>query len=397
MIERIGKLFPIFECGGVIRDDLLGVKNKDIDYVVIAQESIFESRFPELKRVGKDFPVYLWEGKEIALTRSGDQEPGLIGVSLHADSKRRDLTCNALYRDIKTGEIIDFYTGREDIKNKIFRCCSEESFTIDPLRIIRLARFWARYSDWVIDDTTYELARKHSYRLSEVSANRIEIELSKVYKEADVPSRFFDFLATIGGLNYWFPEIEAAIEIPAGKLEHHPEGSIYRHLMNSFDKAKECEYGYEVAIAALLHDLGKVMTPKEEWPSHIGHETQIEILDTFLYRHVFPVSVEKLAKTVFLNHMKIHQLESIKKPTKLIRIIRSIRSYMWDDFIAACDCDSSLNGEQIIIWENLTKTIKETEIDIPKEITDKGKDAITFYIENIYAKKYKHLTLEMGE
>ena len=397
MIERIGKLFPIFECGGVIRDDILGIKNKDIDYVVIAQEGTFESRFPELKRVGKDFPVYLWEGKEIALTRSGDQEPGQIGVSLHADSKRRDLTCNALYRDIKTGEIIDFYTGREDIKNKIFRCCSEESFAIDPLRIVRLARFWARYPDWVIDDSTYELAKKFSYRLGEMSPNRIELELAKVYEEADAPSKFFDFLATVGGLHYWFPELEAAISIPAGKEEHHPEGSVYRHSMNAFDRAKECEYGYEVAIAALLHDLGKVMTPESEWPSHIGHETQIEILDTFLYRHVFPVSVEKLAKTVFLNHMRIHQLENIKKPTKLIRIIRSIRSNMWDDFIAACDCDSPLNGEQIIIWENLTKTIRETEIDIPKEILDKGKDAITAYIENIYAQKYKHLTLEMGE
>ena len=388
-----------YSVGGCVRDEILGIKSNDTDYVLVCTTEEFESVFPDAEKVGQHFPIYLHPetGDEIALTRSekssGDGYNDFvvtgIGVSLKEDLYRRDFVFNMIAKHYVTDEIYDPYGGVDDIKNKEITVINPNVFVDDPVRILRCIRFSLRFN-FKVAVGVMKLMKEHAHRLQHVTRERIELELRKAYEQCSTPSNFFRALEHIGGLKYCgFEEFEKATTVLAGKPEHHPEGSVFNHLMISFDKAKEKEYSYSVAIAALLHDLGKINS--EEPPRHVGHEMEIGVLDNFFEKHRFDSYTINLASVVFRKHMQTHDITKIKKVVKLFRFITSIRKHMREDFFKACNCDAELTQEQIDIIKKVCHIIDTTKFDIPIEIQKRGKDAIKNFIENIYVQKYKEI------
>lgn len=394
--------FKRYTVGGFVRDTLLGLKPKDKDYVVPnLSEKEYESLFPNHKKVGNTFPVYLdEEGNENALGRTESlKENGasyqdfdvVVGVSLEEDLGRRDFTINSMAMDEETGEIIDPFNGSYDLKHGILRSVNDNAFFDDPLRIIRGFRFAVRYN-FEIEDVTFLNMAENVHRLVDITPERIELEIRKTYEQTSVPpSDFFRLIDKIGGLKHiGFHEFETAKEVLAGKPEHHPEGSVFNHLMNALDYAWENGFEYHVAIASMLHDLGKIVS--EEPPSHVGHDLKIEVLEAFFAKHRFSSDVVELSKVVFRRHMDIHNLEKIKKPVKLVRFFKRIPKHHRENFFKAVNADSPLNDSQKVIIENLKRTFVETKIDIPKVVLDRGKDSVVQYVEAKYAEKFKEIS-----
>lgn len=265
--------------GGAVRDEILGIEPKDRDYVVVgATPEYLESI--GFKRVGADFPVFLHPvtGDEYALARVerstgagyGDFTVSTENVTIEEDLFRRDLTINSIAKDIETCEIIDPYNGVNDLKNGVIRHTSD-AFIEDPLRVFRIGRFLARYPDFSISSHTYSLSREivKSGALKTLTAERVGVETLKALSEKK-PSQFFKFLQIIDGLDTWFPELAALIgqEQPE---KHHAEGDAFVHTLMVLDESTSSD-NLVFRWSALVHDLGKGLTPKEELPSHHGHE-----------------------------------------------------------------------------------------------------------------------------
>lgn len=385
MLEQISNKFDVYKVGGCVRDKFIGIAPKDVDYCVVASEQEFENHF-QLRRVGSSFPVYLNSkcGSEIALTRTelnvGNRYQDFSfksGVSIEDDLGRRDFTINSIAEHFTTGCIVDPFNGICDIENKVIRCVNNNAFKDDPLRILRGVRFACRFN-FHIDYKTIELMYESRHRLKDIKPERFELELRKTYEQSVKPSKFFRFLRAFDSLKVIFPELDKACGVPAGRLEYHPEGSVFNHLMNSFDKAKKYGYSYEVAIAALLHDLGKLGTPVEELPRHVGHDVRIEILEGFFKKHRFSSHVVKLSKVVFANHMRFHVIEDLK-PGKVIKFVKLIPKYLRSEFVRACNCDSLLNENMLTIFERGCKAVDTVVINIPETIV-KNKKAIVDYV-----------------
>ena len=401
----------IYECGGGVRDSLLGIDPKDIDYVCVetsAEE--FERILPEAKLVGKSFPVYLLNGYEVALARtetpketeSNNQYTNfdvVVGVTLEEDAVRRDLTINALYCNYLTREIVDPFNGRLDLKKGLLRACSLDSFSNDPLRILRLARFAARY-DFKIEEKTFKLACNASGGLKKITPDRIYIELQKVYSECEKPSLFFEILESFGALKYHFKPLYLAIRMPAGKPEYHPStrsplsgyrcNTVFQHTMDCIDRCKSKGYSFSVFLAVLNHDNGKVITkrnPDVNMQSHIGHDIRSYIINKQLIKqNRFTCFENELVVSFARYHMTFHNLEKIRKPIKLIRFFRKIKRFH-DTIINAADCDSPLTEAQYKILEDLKYVFKNTEIIIPYELL--GTDKVEEYVNSLYAQSYK--------
>lgn len=391
--------YKTYHVGGSVRDQLMGKTPKDFDYVVEnTTETEFVATFPESKKVGDSFPVFLVEGNEVALART-EKSTGsaytefdfVAGVSIEEDLGRRDFTINSMAINVVTNTLVDPYNGQYDLKHGILRSINEDAFQDDPLRIIRGFRFAVRY-DFEIEDVTFLKMAQNTHLLANIKPERIELEIRKMYEQTSVaPSDFFRLIDRIGGLKYiGFAQFEKAQTVLAGKPEHHPEGSTFNHLMEAFDYAWANNFPYHVAIASLLHDLGKIES--EAPPRHVGHELKIEVLDEFFSNHRFSADVVELSRVVFRNHMTVHDLEKIKKPVKLIRFFKRIPKHYRADFFKAVNSDSVLNENQLVIIQNLYRTFAETKIDIPKTVLDRGKESIVTYVEAQYAEKYKEVS-----
>lgn len=396
-IKDITNKFRTAIVGGFVRDTYIGVPSKDKDFVVESNVEEFELAFPLLKKVGNSFPVYIVEGCEIALTRS-EVSTGTgytdfecnIGVTIEEDMARRDFTINSFFIETPSGEVIDPFNGIEDIENKIIRCINPTAFHDDPLRIIRGIRFATRFG-FTIEPDTIELMKQSAHNLKHILPERIELELRKTYEQSDKPSQFFRLLDAVGGLIPHFEEIWKAKFVPAGPIQYHPEISCFNHFLQSFDKAKENGYEYHIGIAALVHDFGKLETPEEEHPSHIGHDLRKEVIERFFARHRFSSDVQELSFVTLRSHMRIHDICKIKRPIKLIRFIRGIRKHHREDFFKAANCDSTITEEQ---WNIIRKTelaINSTKIEITPELAKKGKEAITNFVETEILKTFKGL------
>lgn len=345
----------VYLVGGAVRDQLLGHPYQEKDYVVVgaSPEELIAQGF---QSVGKDFPVFLHptSKEEYALARTErKQGNGYHGftfstssdITLEQDLSRRDLTINAIARDEETGELFDPYHGKYDLEHKILRHVSD-AFIEDPLRVLRVARFAARYAfyGFTVADETLALMQKlvASGELNHLVAERVWKETSRALmeKHAEV---YFEVLRACGALKVLFPEIDALFGIPQ-RPEFHPEIDCGVHTLMSLKQACQQNYSLDVRFAVLVHDLGKALTPAHILPRHIMHEERgvvpvAELCD----RLKVPSQTKKLALIVCKEHLKCHQA-LILKPGTLWRLLQKLdvlrRPEQVIEFIQACESDA---------------------------------------------------------
>ncbi|MCS7100887.1 MAG: multifunctional CCA addition/repair protein [Burkholderiaceae bacterium] len=270
----------IYAVGGWVRDRLLGRTHGDRDWVVVGAtpEQMLAAGF---KPVGKDFPVFLHPvtHEEYALARTERKRaPGYHGFVFHAapdvtleqDLARRDLTINAMALD-ESGRLIDPFGGARDLKDRVLRHVSE-AFAEDPVRILRLARFAARFHEFTVAPETMALARRmvESGEVDALVPERVWQELARGLMEPR-PSRMLSVLRECGALARLLPEVDALWGVPQ-RAEVHPEVDTGAHLLLVLDAAAQLDAALPARFAALLHDVGKGTTPRALWPRHPGHE-----------------------------------------------------------------------------------------------------------------------------
>ncbi|SCZ52502.1 multifunctional CCA addition/repair protein [Thiohalomonas denitrificans] len=344
----------VYLVGGAVRDKLLGQQPRDRDWVVVGAtpEEMLEKGF---KPVGKDFPVFLHPetGEEYALARTERKTaPGYHGFEVHAapdvtleeDLKRRDLTINAMAEDSE-GNLIDLFGGREDLELGRLRHVSP-AFAEDPVRILRVARYAARYGKWGfrVAHTTNKLMRQ-MVEAGEVDAlvpERVWQELENALRE-ETPSRFFEVLRGCGALGRIFPELEALFGVPQPK-QHHPEEDTGVHVMMVLDQSARLSSDPRVRFAALVHDLGKGTTPETEWPSHHAHEQRgVALVEGLCERLRTPREYRDLALVVTRHHGVYHRAEELR-PATFIKTLEAIDAFRRpervEQFLLACEADS---------------------------------------------------------
>ena len=263
-----------FFVGGYVRDKLLGIENKDIDMEIHGIEprelcKILDGIGQRIE-IGESFGIYSLKGThiDVALPRKekciGGGHRGIeVSVDPHAGTynaaKRRDFTVNAIMQDVLTGKVVDHFGGVEDLKNRVLRHVSDETFAQDPLRVLRAAQFAARL-EFSVAEETKQLCR--GIDLGTLSKERVEGELKKALLQARKPSVFFEVLKSIGALGIWFPEVEALTGVPQN-IKYHQEGDVWTHTMMVLDAAaeyrSEAQDPYGLMLAALVHDLGKAV------------------------------------------------------------------------------------------------------------------------------------------
>lgn len=338
--------------GGAVRDAMLGVTVKDRDYVVVGAtpDDMLAQGFTP---VGKDFPVFLHPKthEEYALARTERKTaPGYKGFVFHADTSvtleedliRRDLTINAMAQD-DTGHIIDPCGGQQDLTQKIFRHVSP-AFAEDPVRILRLARFAARFPEFAVATETNKLMQQ-MVAADEVDAlvpERVWQELARGLMERQ-PSRMFAVLRDCGALQRILPELDVLWGVPQPE-QHHPEIDTGVHVMMVIDYAAAQHANLPIRCAALLHDLGKGVTPPEEWPRHHGHELQSQkLVEQVCKRLKVPNDSCDLARMTAREHGNVGRALEMRANT-LVNLFERCDAFRkpqrFSDMLVAAECDS---------------------------------------------------------
>ena len=346
----------IYLVGGAVRDKLLNLDVKDEDWVVVGgtPEDFLSKGY---EQVGADFPVFLHPNTkdEYALARK-ERKVGVgyngfetvfdPSVTLEEDLFRRDLTINAMAMD-NDGNIIDPYDGLSDMENKKLRHVSEH-FAEDPLRVLRVARFMARYHKlgFTVHEDTMGLMKQivDSGELKHLTAERVFKELDeKVFKEPN-PEQFFYTLKDCGALNQVFPEIDQLFGV-AQPPKHHPEIDVGIHTMLVLEQAKKVSNNdHAVMYAALVHDLGKGITPKDMLPQHIGHETTgIPLVEEMNERLKVPSYYKALSTKMCKLHTKCHRALDLSN-RKLYDLFKEVDAYrndkLFNDLLLTCEADA---------------------------------------------------------
>ena len=316
----------VFLVGGAVRDQLLGLEVKDRDFVVInsTPEHMLTQGF---NQVGKDFPVFLHPktGEEYALARTERKQGiGYTGfscyagqdVSLEDDLARRDLTINAIAQSADQ-KLIDPYGGQQDLEKKTLRHISP-AFSEDPLRVLRVARFAARFAKlgFSIAEETQQLMANiaKSGELQSLSPERIWTETEKAL-QTDSPQTYFQVLRDCGALAALFPEVDSLYGVPAPK-RWHPEIDTGIHTLMVVEQAALLSDSVAFRFACLVHDLGKALTPESEWPSHKGHGMKgLSVIKKFCKRLKIPNDCRDLALLVSEHHTNIHSAFELRAST----------------------------------------------------------------------------------
>ncbi len=340
--------------GGAVRDDLLGLEAAERDWVVVGStpDEMIDRGF---KQVGASFPVFLHPktGEEYALARTekkqGHGYHGFNvdfhpGVTLEEDLQRRDLTINAIARG-EDGTLIDPYGGQRDLKHKVLRHVSS-AFVEDPLRVIRVARFAARFANlgFHVHESTLALMREitQSGELQHLAEERTWREIERSMQTGK-PSEFVNVLRQCGALEVLLPEVNILFGVPQPE-KYHPEIDTGVHLLMALDAAAKLRPGAaNVVFAVLLHDLGKGITPRQKWPSHIGHEVAgAPLVDAVCNRIKAPNAMHDLARKVCVGHLDCHRILEAR-PTTVLRLLERLDVFrqpgVLPDFIAACEAD----------------------------------------------------------
>ncbi len=383
-----GKLYLV---GGAMRDEIMGIEASDKDYCVtgISKEK-FRSLFPDAHNRGKSFEVFDIDRVEFALART-ERKTGLghIGfetetnenITIEEDLARRDITINAIAKEVLTGQIIDPFNGIEDIKNKIIRATTK-AFSEDPLRVYRVARITAK-TEFIVEENTLKLMESLKQELTTLSKERVFHEFEKAL-QTNKPSIFFNVLKDANVLDVHFKEIYDLI----GSLqptEFHPEGDAYNHTMIVLDKA--CELTNDVAIrfAALAHDFGKGVTPTSMYPHHYGHDEKgVEVVQKFGSRIGLPSKWISYGKVSAAEHMKggiFYKMTPSKKVSFIERVAKSKLGLHGLQIVVIADkcstrncnrgdiefekigeeCINAINGEYIKKKYNMQEGIKFAE------------------------------------
>jgi len=350
--------------GGAIRDALLGRPGSDRDWVVVGatpEEMAARGYLP----VGRDFPVFLHPDtrEEYALARTERKSaPGYRGFTIHAspevtldeDLARRDLTINAIAwpRDaarvddpllFDDSRLIDPFHGRRDLRQRVLRHVTD-AFREDPVRILRVARFAARFTDFTVAPETMALMRDmvEAGEADALVAERVWQELSRGLMEAR-PSRMFDVLRACGALAVLLPEVDRLWGVPQ-PAAHHPEIDTGVHLMMVLDMSAHLETPLAVRFACLVHDLGKGTTPAEILPRHLGHEQRsARLLRDVCDRWRIPLELRELADVVAREHGNIHRsggLDAAALVRLLTRCDAFRRPARFAQALEACECDA---------------------------------------------------------
>lgn len=349
-----GRDHRVYLVGGAVRDELLGRAHFDRDYVVVgaAPEDMLAEGY---RPVGKDFPVFLHPdtGEEYALARTERKTgPGYHGFAFHAapdvtleqDLARRDLTINAMARD-ESGALVDPYRGAEDLREKTLRHVSP-AFAEDPVRILRVARFLARYAPlgFRIADETMALMRAmvDAGEAAHLVPERVWAETRKALAEPE-PSAFVRTLRECGALKVLFPEIDALYGVPQPP-QHHPEVDCGAHLELVLDQCAKLAPGDDLAgFCALTHDLGKALTPRDVLPRHIAHEHRgLKPLAALCERLKVPTEYAHLAALTCRHHLDAHRALELK-PATVLTLLEAFDAFRrperLEPFLIACTAD----------------------------------------------------------
>jgi tRNA nucleotidyltransferase (CCA-adding enzyme) len=343
----------IYEVGGAIRDSLLGLPVHERDFVVVGATAD-EMLALGYRQVGRDFPVFLHPqtSEEYALARL-ERKTGTghtafaidagAEVSLEDDLMRRDLTVNAIARD-NNGRIVDPYGGRRDLQARVLRHVSP-AFAEDPLRVLRVARFAARFHGlgFAIADETLALMREISVsgELATLSPERIWQETEKALR-SDYPRQYFSVLRDCGALQPIFPEIDRLFGVPQPE-RWHPEVDTGLHTWLALDQAASLSEDPVVSFAVLVHDLGKGTTPAAALPRHHGHEQRsVGLIETLAERLRIPKRYLGLARSVARYHGVAQRADQLR-PIKMLEVLTAIGALrdpaVLEDFITACTAD----------------------------------------------------------
>jgi len=344
----------IYLVGGAVRDRLLDYPVSERDWLVVGAtpEIMLEQGY---KPVGKDFPVFLHPQthEEYALARTERKTaPGYKGfdvdanprVTLEEDLLRRDLTINAMAIG-EDGVLVDPFQGQRDLQNRILRHVSP-AFSEDPVRILRVARFAARYAHlgFKVAAETRQLmqAMVNSGEADHLVAERVWAELNKALSET-TPAAFFQTLKDCSALAAIFPEIQALFGVPQ-PAKYHPEIDTGVHSLMSLALAAKLSNKPEVRLAALLHDLGKALTDPQKWPSHHGHERKgLPVLEGFCRRLRVPKAYKTLCAQVMEYHTHCHRASELRGDT-LVDMLQAVGAFksaeQLQDFLAACEADA---------------------------------------------------------
>lgn len=349
-----------YTVGGAVRDELLGRPSADRDYVVVGAtpEAMRAAGF---RPVGKDFPVFLHPQthEEYALARTERKSGhGYHGFTFHAapdvtleqDLARRDLTINAMARG-EDGGLVDPFGGRRDLEAKILRHVGP-AFAEDPVRILRLARFAARFDDFTVAPETLALMRGivDCGEVDHLVAERVWQELAKGLSEAK-PSRMFEVLRDCGALARLLPEVEALFGVPQ-RADYHPEIDAGVHTMMVIDQSARHGFALPVRFAALTHDLGKATTPADILPRHLGHEQRsATLVEALCARLRVPNDCRDLALIMARHHGTVHRAAELR-PATVVELFEKTdalrRPERFRQLLDACLCD--FTGR--LGWEN---------------------------------------------
>jgi tRNA nucleotidyltransferase (CCA-adding enzyme) len=361
--------FKTYLVGGAVRDALMGQPQSDRDWVVVGAhpQQLLELGFSP---IGRDFPVFLHPQthEEYALARTERKTgAGYRGFVFHADASvtleqdllRRDLSINAmaldldealshdsrkaLAIDLHNARLIDPYGGQQDLQNRVLRHVSP-AFAQDPVRLLRLARFAARWPDFVIAPETLSLMRDmvHSGEVDALVPERVWAELARALMTVR-PSRFFEVLRECGALPKLLPELDKLWGVPQC-AEYHPEIDTGVHVMMVLDMSAQLHAPLPVRLACLMHDLGKGTTPADVLPRHIGHEQRsVRLLRTVCQRLRVPSDCKELAEVVASEHGNIHRSATLNAPA-LLRLLERCdalrRPERFAQALLACECDA---------------------------------------------------------
>ena len=383
----------VYLVGGAVRDALLGLPVHERDWVVVGATPEWMMR-QGFRPVGKDFPVFLHPetGEEYALARTERKAGrGYHGFTFHAapevtleeDLRRRDLTVNAMAQEPDTGEIVDPYGGRADLDRRLLRHVSE-AFEEDPLRVLRVARFAAKLAPlgFRIAAETLALMRRMSAsgELEALTPERVWKEMDKALR-TERPEVFFQVLHQVGALSVLLPEVAALDGVPQPE-KWHPEGDALTHTWLVLQAAARLRDDVAVRFAALVHDVGKGVTPRERWPHHPGHEAAgVPLVEAICARYRLPSAVSELTVKATRWHGVFHKgPEGKLAPEAVLEMLKAVdlfrRSERFADLLDVAEADyrgrtgfENSSYPQRACWQALAEDLARLS---PRQFVEQG-------------------------